>query len=70
MFPTDKCHILRMLDVDIMHSQGLLFMGLRSMFAGRTLKLPVVVSFHTMVTEATKYYNFTPLPNWVVTRLM
>ena len=70
MFPTDKCHILKKLDVDIIHAQGLLFMGLRSMFAGRTLKLPVVVSFHTMVTDAAKFYNFTPLPNWVVTRLM
>jgi 1,2-diacylglycerol 3-alpha-glucosyltransferase len=70
MFPTDKCHILKKLDVDIIHAQGLLFMGLRSMFAGRTLKLPVVVSFHTMITDAAKFYNFTPLPDWVVTRLM
>ncbi len=70
MFPTDKCHILKKLDVDIIHAQGLLFMGLRSMFAGRTLKLPVVISFHTMVTDAAKFYNFTPLPDWVVTRLM
>jgi 1,2-diacylglycerol 3-alpha-glucosyltransferase len=70
MFPTDKCHLLRKLDVDIIHAQGLLFMGLRSMFAGRTLKLPVVVSFHTMITDAAKYYNFTPLPNSVVTGLM
>ncbi len=44
--------------------------GFRSMFAGRTLKLPVVVSFHTMITDAAKFYNFTPLPDWVVTRLM
>jgi 1,2-diacylglycerol 3-alpha-glucosyltransferase len=70
MFPTDKCHILKKLDVDIIHAQGLLFMGLRSMFAGRTLKLPVVISFHTMITDAAKFYNFTPLPDWVVTRLM
>jgi 1,2-diacylglycerol 3-alpha-glucosyltransferase len=70
MFPTDKCHILKKLDVDIIHAQGLLFMGLRSMFAGRTLKLPVVISFHTMVTDAAKFYNFTPLPDWVITKLM
>jgi 1,2-diacylglycerol 3-alpha-glucosyltransferase len=70
MFPTDKCHILKKLDVDIIHAQGLLFMGLRSMLAGRSLKLPVVVSFHTMITDAAKFYNFTPLPDWVVTRLM
>lgn len=70
MFPVENCGILKKLDVDVIHSQGLFFMGLRSMFAGRNLKLPVVVSFHTMVLDATKYYNFTPLPDWVVTQLM
>jgi 1,2-diacylglycerol 3-alpha-glucosyltransferase len=40
------------------------------MFAGRTLKLPVVTTFHTMVTDAAKYYNFTPFPDWMVDHLM
>ena len=70
LFPTNKCELLRELDVDVIHSQGLLFMALRSMFAGRTLKLPVVTSFHTMVTDAAQYYNFTPFPDGMVSRLM
>ncbi len=70
MFPTDKCHILEKLDVDVIHTHGLTFQALRSMFAGRTLKLPVVVTWHTMVTDAAKYYNFTVFPDWMVDLLL
>jgi 1,2-diacylglycerol 3-alpha-glucosyltransferase len=70
MFPTNKCELLDELDIEVIHSQGLLFMALRSMFAGRSLKLPVVTTFHTMVTDAAKYYNFTPFPDWMVDHLM
>jgi 1,2-diacylglycerol 3-alpha-glucosyltransferase len=70
IFPTNKCEILKGLQVDVIHTHGLLFMALRSMFAGRTLKKPVVVTFHTMVTDAAKFYNFTPFPDQMVQRLM
>ena len=66
MFPTNKCQILEELDVDVIHSQGLLLMALRSMFAGRSLRLPVVTSFHTMITEAVEYYTWLPLPKEVM----
>jgi 1,2-diacylglycerol 3-alpha-glucosyltransferase len=69
MFPTNKCEILENLDVDVIHTHGLLAMALRSMFAGRVLRKPVVVSFHTMVTEASKYYVKMPLPDPVLNRL-
>ena len=69
MFPTNKCEILRELNVDLIHTHGLLFMGLRSMFAGRTLSKPVVVTFHTMVTDAAKYYARIPIPDWMTNRL-
>ncbi len=70
IFPTNKCEILKELEVEVIHTHGLLFMALRSMFAGRALKLPVVVTFHTMITDAAKYYNFTPFPDEIVQRLM
>ncbi|MBM4236988.1 MAG: glycosyltransferase family 4 protein [Euryarchaeota archaeon] len=69
MFPSNKCQILRDLEVDVIHTHGLLFMALRSMFTGRMLKKPVVVSFHTMITEASKYYARLPLPDEMLTRL-
>lgn len=66
MFPTNKCQILEELDVDVIHSHGLLLMALRSMFAGRTLRLPVVTTFHTMITEAVEYYTRLPLPREIM----
>ena len=38
-FPTNKCEILRDLGVDVIHTHGVLFMGVRSMFAARTLEI-------------------------------
>jgi 1,2-diacylglycerol 3-alpha-glucosyltransferase len=70
MLPTDNIPAVSHLKVDVIHAHGLFFMGLRSMLAGRGLRLPVVVTFHTMVTEAAKYYNFTPLPDETASRLM
>jgi 1,2-diacylglycerol 3-alpha-glucosyltransferase len=66
IFPTNKCEILTELNVDVIHTHGVLFQAVRSMEAGHALKKPVVVTFHTMVTEAAKFYNVTPLPDWVV----
>ncbi|QLH75740.1 MAG: glycosyltransferase [Methanomassiliicoccales archaeon] len=70
MFPTEKCSILRGLGVDVIHTHGLFFQGLRSMLAGKELRLPVVLTWHTMVTDAVKYYNFTMLPEWFVDKMM
>ena len=66
LFPTNKCEILKELDVDVVHTHGLLFQAVRSMLAGRSLRKPVVLTFHTMVTEAARFYNFTPFPDWVI----
>lgn len=68
-FPSDKCRILRELDVDLIHSHGLFYMALRSMFAARSLKKPVVISFHTMVTDAARYFLQIPIPENVINRL-
>lgn len=70
IFPTNKCEILDELKVDVIHNHGLAFMALRSMFAGRTLKRPVVTTWHTNLTEAVRYYNFTGVPDDVAVRLI
>jgi len=69
MFPTNKCEILSELDVDLIHTHGLFFNAVRSMFAARTLTLPVVITFHTMVTDAARYYARLPIPEWMTNRL-
>lgn len=70
VFPTNKGEILQKLGIDVIHSHGLLFQGLRAMFAGHTRKLPVITTFHTMVTEAAQYYNFTPIPHDIASKLI
>jgi 1,2-diacylglycerol 3-alpha-glucosyltransferase len=70
MFPTNKCEILDKLGIDVIHNHGLAFMALRTMFAGRTLRKPVVTTWHTNVTEAVRFYNFSGLPDEVLVRLM
>ena len=70
LYPTNKSDLLRQVKAEVIHSHGLTFQGLRSLMAGRNLGLPVVVTWHTMVTEAAQYYNFTKLPVWMVTLLM
>jgi len=65
-FPTNKCEILEGLDVDVIHVHGLMFQAVRSMLAGHSLGKPVVLTFHTMVTDAATFYNFTPFPDWVI----
>jgi 1,2-diacylglycerol 3-alpha-glucosyltransferase len=70
MFPSNKCELLDELKVDVIHNHGLAFMALRSMLAGRSLRKPVVTTWHTNVTEAVKYYNFTGFPDEFLVRLM
>jgi len=68
IFPSNKCEILRELKVDIIHNHGLLFMAVRSMFASRTLHIPNLVTFHTMLTDAAKFYSPIDVPDWMLTR--
>jgi 1,2-diacylglycerol 3-alpha-glucosyltransferase len=42
----------------MLHNHGVAFMALKAMFASRWLDLPVLLHFHTWVTEATQYYPF------------
>jgi 1,2-diacylglycerol 3-alpha-glucosyltransferase len=47
--------------VDIVHSHGVAFMGLKGMWAARELGIPMVLTFHTMILDAVPYYT-TPRP--------
>ncbi|MDH3365697.1 MAG: glycosyltransferase [Thermoplasmata archaeon] len=56
--PSDMLEYLRKQDVDIIHSHGLASMAILSLTAARALRLPSVLTFHTMANEAVKYYSF------------
>ena len=69
MFPADKMARIRALDVDIIHCHGIATMALRGLLVGRHLELPVVMTFHTMVTEAMEYYSPIPMSPEISDRL-
>jgi len=56
--PSDMLEYLRGEKVDIVHCHGLASMAILSLTAGRALRIPTVLTFHTMANEAVKYYSF------------
>jgi 1,2-diacylglycerol 3-alpha-glucosyltransferase len=58
--PSDMLEFLRGERVDVIHSHGLASMAILSLTAARAINVPNVLTFHTMASEAVKYYS--PLP--------
>ncbi len=58
--PSDMLEFLRKERVDIIHSHGLASMAILSLAASRALKIPHLLTFHTMAHEAMNHYS--PLP--------
>ena len=57
LFPTTRMNrLIQENDIELLHNHALAFMGVKSMFASRKLELPILLHFHTWVTEATQYY--------------
>ncbi|UCE91382.1 MAG: glycosyltransferase [Methanobacteriota archaeon] len=56
--PSDMLEYLRGENVDIIHCHGLASMAILSLTAARAMRLPSVLTFHTMANEAVKYYSF------------
>ena len=57
---SDMLERLRQEKVDVLHCHGLASMAILSLTAARALKIPHLITFHTMANEAVKYYS--PLP--------
>jgi 1,2-diacylglycerol 3-alpha-glucosyltransferase len=55
--PSDMLEFLRKEKVDVIHCHGLASMAILSLTASHVLKIPHVLTFHTMATEAAKYYS-------------
>ena len=45
-------------DIQMLHSHGVAFMGFKAMMSSKILKLPLLLHFHTWVTEVAHYYPF------------
>jgi len=53
-----KNELIEELGIEILHNHGLAFMGVKAMFSARQLNIPILLHFHTWVTDATQYYPF------------
>ncbi len=58
--PSNMLELMRGEKVDVIHSHGLASMAILSLTASRALKIPHVLTFHTMAHEAFNHYS--PLP--------
>ena len=70
IFPSNKIEILKEIDPDVIHIHGVATMALRGLVCGHTLKLPTVMTFHTMVDDAAQYYSPIKLPPETMNRLI
>jgi 1,2-diacylglycerol 3-alpha-glucosyltransferase len=57
LFPFFSFQKVQSLGIDVVHSHGLATMGLAAAQSARSLRLPSVETFHTLVTEATHYIS-------------
>lgn len=65
IYPSDKLEVIRNLNVDVVHIQGIAVMALKGMIAAHQLGIPIVVTFHTMVSDTMKYYSPIKMPDGV-----
>ena len=69
IYPSDKVSLLRSLNVDVIHVHGIALMAIKAMSAARALKIPVVITFHTMVCDTLEYYSPVPIPAPILEKL-
>jgi 1,2-diacylglycerol 3-alpha-glucosyltransferase len=55
--PSDMLEFLRNEKVDVIHCHGLASMAILSLTAARALKIPHVLTFHTLAHEAMRHYS-------------
>lgn len=58
--PSDMLAFLREEKADVIHCHGIASMAVLSLTAARAMKIPHVLTFHTMANEAVKHYS--PIP--------
>lgn len=70
IFPTNKIEIMKEINPDVIHIHGVATMAIRGLICGYTLKLPTVMTFHTMVDDAAQYYSPIKLSPEIMNRLV
>lgn len=57
IYPSNKRKMLKEIDPDVIHIHGVATMAVRGLCAGKALKIPTVMTFHTMVDDAAAFYS-------------
>lgn len=70
LFPFLAPNKLKKYKIDLIHTHGIATMGLAALQAAGSLKLPVVGTFHTMVTDATHYISKNKLVDRVAKQMI
>jgi 1,2-diacylglycerol 3-alpha-glucosyltransferase len=70
IFPSNKIEVMKSIDPDVVHVQGIAVMALKGIIAAHQLGIPVIVTFHTMVGDTMKYYSPVKMPQDVAERLV
>lgn len=68
--PSDMLEFLRKEKVDVIHCHGLASMAILSLTAAKALKVPHVLTFHTMANEAIKYYSPVKVPHEIMEKMV
>jgi len=68
--PSDMLEFLRQEKADVIHCHGIASMAILSLTAARMLKVPHVLTFHTMANEAIKYYSPIPVRDDIIIELV
>ena len=70
IFPSNKVQVFREINPDVVHIHGITVMALKGLIAAHHLKIPVVVTFHTMVGDTMKYYSPVKIPQETAEKLV
>lgn len=70
ILPSNEGKILRRLGVDLVHTHGITFMGMKGLSAARHFDVPITSTYHTMIHEAASFYNPFPLSSGVIVSLL
>lgn len=70
IYPSNKIEIMKEINPDVIHIHGVATMALRGLICGRTLGIPTVMTFHTMVDDAAQYYSPIKLPPETMSKLI
>lgn len=60
LLPGKEITFFRNNDIDVIHTHGLASMSAKSIWSAHTMKIPLVLTFHTLILDALNWYN--PLP--------